>query len=90
MSEVADNRTEHRYELVVDGLRAVAAYRLDGDIVTFTHTVVPEELGGRGIGSRLIKAALDDVRSRGLTVIAQCSFVAAYIYKHPEERDLLA
>jgi predicted GNAT family acetyltransferase len=90
MSEVVDNKDANRFELVEDGHKAVSAYKLAGDVITFTHTIVPKELQGRGIASRLIKAALDDVRARGLKVVAQCPFVAAYIEKHPEERDLLA
>ena len=50
---------------------------------------MPLELGGKGIGSRLIKGALDQVRAEGLKVVAQCPFVKAYIDKHPEEADLL-
>jgi hypothetical protein len=50
---------------------------------------VPEELGGKGVGSKLVKGALDQVRSKGLKVIAQCPFVKAYIDKHPEYADLL-
>jgi predicted GNAT family acetyltransferase len=50
---------------------------------------VPSELGGKGIGSRLIKGALDQVRADGLKVIAQCAFVEAYIERHPEYADLL-
>lgn len=87
---VTDQREAHRYELTVDGHTAFAAYAIDGDIITFTHTIVPPELGGRGIASRLILHALNDVRARGMTLIAQCSFVAAYVRKHSEWADLLA
>ena len=87
---VADNRERGRYELTVEGHTAFAAYRVDGDVITFTHTVVPPALEGQGIASRLILHALGDVRSRGMTLIAQCPFVAAYIRKHPEWADLLA
>jgi predicted GNAT family acetyltransferase len=91
MSEtVHDNRDEHRYELEVDGQLAIAAYEPRGGALAFTHTLVPEALGGRGIASRLIKAALDDARAQGLKVVPICEFVAAYIDKHPEEQDLLA
>ena len=90
MSEVADNPAEHRFELVEDEQTAFAAYRLDGDTITFTHTIVPRELEGHGVGSRLVGAALDDVRGRGLKVVAQCSFVAGYIERHPDYNDLLA
>lgn len=88
--DVTDNRDRSRYELAVEGHTAFAAYRIDGGIITFTHTVVPQALEGRGIASRLILHALTDVRDRGLKVIAQCPFVAAYIRKHPEWAELLA
>ncbi|MHA6724084.1 GNAT family N-acetyltransferase [Sphingomonas sp. RS2018] len=88
MCEVRD--TGARYELVEDGETAFAAYDRSGDTVTFTHTIVPKAIGGRGVASRLIAAALADVRTRGLKVVPQCAFVAAYIDKHPGERDLLA
>lgn len=90
MTDVRRNDAEQRYELEMDGLTAIAAYRMEDGAVAFTHTVVPPELEGRGIGSRLIKGALDDVRARGLTFIPYCSFVAAYAERHPEVRDLLA
>ena len=51
---------------------------------------MPPALEGRGIGSRLVRAALEKVRAEGLKVVALCPFVKAYIEKHPEEQDLLA
>ena len=87
---VTNNSGEQRYEIVVDGGLAIAAYERDGDTVVFTHTEVPPALEEQGIGSRLIKGALDDVRRRGLHVIAGCSFVAAHLERHPDQQDLLA
>ena len=89
MTEVVNNRTEHRYELAVDGHIAASYYELAGPVITFVHTEVPPELGGKGIGSRLIGGALDQVRSEGLKVVAQCPFVKAYIDKHTDYADLL-
>lgn len=88
--DVTDNHDRSRYELTVEGHTAFAAYRIDGEVITFTHTVVPQALEGRGVASRLILHALTDVRDRRLRVIAQCPFVAAYIRKHPEWGELLA
>jgi len=90
MSEVRDNREEQRFELMIDGQRAEAYYALDGKVITFTHTDVPQVLSGQGIGSRLIKGALDQVRARGLKVRANCPFVSAYLGKHREYDDLIA
>lgn len=74
---VTDNVARSRYELVVDGQTAFAEYRIEGGRMLFPHTVVPEALEGRGIGTRLVKAALADARARGLEPVGQCSFVAA-------------
>ena len=86
---IRDNAERHRFEVVVDGHLARADYVIDGDVITFTHTIVPPALEGRGIASRLIRHALSEARDRGLRVVPQCPFVAAYIRKHPEWTDLL-
>ena len=87
---ILNNEAAHRYELWVGDALALAAYKLDGDVIRFTHTEVPKALEGQGIGSRLIRHALEDVRQRGLKVIPLCPFVRHYIDKHPETQDLLA
>jgi predicted GNAT family acetyltransferase len=86
---VQNNTAKQRYELEVEGHIAAAYYDLSGNVITFTHTEVPKELEGKGVGSRLVKGALDQVRANGLRVVAQCPFVKGYIGKHPEYADLL-
>jgi predicted GNAT family acetyltransferase len=90
MSEVRNNEAEQQYELDVEGQLALAAYRLRDGRITFTHTEVPEALEGQGVGSKLVKAALDDARAQGLKVVPACAFVKHYIETHAEEQDLLA
>jgi uncharacterized protein len=89
MSEVTNNSEQHRFELAVDGHIAATYYKISDGVITFIHTEVPPELGGKGIGSKLIKGALDQVRTAGLKVIPQCPFVKAFIEKHPDYQDLL-
>ena len=89
MTGVVNNKAHHRYELTVDGYLAATYYKMSGDVITFVHTEVPPELGGKGIGSKLVKGALDQVRSEGLKVVAECPFVKGYIDKHPEYSVLL-
>ena len=88
--EVRNNEAANRYELEVDGQLAIAEYRLRPGRISFTHTEVPDALEGRGIGKRLVKAALDDARAKGLKVVPICPFVKHFIETHPEEQDLLA
>jgi predicted GNAT family acetyltransferase len=87
---VTDNAAQSRYELGVDGQQAVLAYERKGGTVYLTHTEVPESLEGQGIGSRIVKHALDQARAAGETVAPWCPFVRAYIDRHPEYADLVA
>ena len=68
---VNNNEAKHRFELEVEGYLAAAYYERSGNVITFEHTEVPVELGGKGVGSRLVKGALDQVRAEGLKVVAQ-------------------
>jgi predicted GNAT family acetyltransferase len=89
MTDVTDNQAQHRFELAVDDHIATSQYSLKDGVIAFMHTEVPEALAGKGIGSKLIKGALDQVRGRGLKVVALCPFVKAYIEKHADYADLL-
>ncbi len=88
--QVTNNEGRSRFELTVGDAVAVAQYSLDGGVMHMTHTIVPQEMEGKGIGSRLVRGALDEARRRGLRVNPICPFVSAYIERHPEYRDLLA
>lgn len=93
MSElvISDQPEESRYEAVrEDTLVGYIDYETAGDVLTLTHTVVPEEFGGQGIASGMARGVLDDIRGRGQKLVPQCSFVAGYIGKHPEYADLVA
>ena len=87
---VRDNAERHRFELELDGGTAYATYRRDGDVVVIPHTEVPAALNGHGYGSQLVRGALDLIRARGLKVRPLCPFVAAFIRRHAEYRDLVA
>lgn len=86
---VENNTAAQRYEAIVDGHRSIIQYRLDGERITYLHTEVPEALEGRGIGSALARAALDDARERRLSVVPLCPFVREYIRRHPEYESLV-
>ena len=80
-----------RYEILVDGeLAGFTQVRFAGNRAIFPHTEIDERFEGRGLASELIGSALDDVRARGLRVVALCPFVKAFIERHPDYQDLLA
>ena len=87
---VRDNKAQNRFELDVEGGLAFANYRLTPSAVIITHTETPRAFRGRGIASELVKGALELIRADGHKVIAGCGFVADYLAKHPQYRDLEA
>lgn len=90
LSQITDNTGQNRFEMPVEGHTAFVTYRRSPQSIALLHAEVPRELEGRGIGSRLAKATLDQVRAEGLKVVPRCSFIAAFIQRHPEYQDLLA
>jgi uncharacterized protein len=87
---VTDNREGSRYELAVEGRTAFLDYARDGGRVTLLHTQVPQELEGRGHGTRLVRGVLERARAGGERVVPRCVFVKAFIKRHPEYADVVA
>ena len=87
--EIIHNQSANRFETSIDNQTSYISYQERDDTLVYDHTIVPQALGGRGIGSALVKRALDCARENDKKVVPQCSFVSAYISKHPEYQDLL-
>jgi len=88
---LADNPAEKRYEAHVGArLAGFSEYVVAPGRLIFTHTVVDPQLEGQGIGSKLVKFELDDVRRRGLKLTPRCPFVRAYIARHRDYQDLVS
>jgi len=81
---VRENSEKSRFELEVDGVTAFAEYRRQGDRVVLAHTVVPEQLSGKGIGKQLARGTFEILRSTDRKVVTECAFMAAYVAKHPD------
>jgi uncharacterized protein len=86
---VVDNTAESRFEQRIGNDIAVAEYTRKGDLIIFTHTLVPEHLENRGIASGIAKFALDQARAQGLKVDPRCRFFAGYIERNQNYKDLL-
>ncbi len=79
-----------RFQTEVEDQPCVAEYRLEGKVMTVTHTGVPTPLEGRGIAAALMQAVFDHARAHDLKVRPQCSYAAAYMQRHPETATLRA
>jgi predicted GNAT family acetyltransferase len=88
--QVRHDEAAQRFEMDVNGTKAIAEYQRNGTTLTFTHTEVPTEFRGHGLGSKLARGALDLARADGKRVIPQCPFIAHFIEQNPEYQDLLA
>ncbi len=91
MVDVVEVVDEQRFEARdADGaLLGIAAYDAQGGTVVFTHTEVLPAAEGRGVGSALVRGALDQVRASQRDVVALCPFVKAWIERHPDYQDLV-
>lgn len=80
-----------RFELKVDEATAIIEYILTRDnVIYLTHTEVPNRLEGQGVGSTIVKKALDFIKEKGYKLVPLCPFVAAYLKKHPDHaQDIL-
>ena len=89
-TEVHHNEQRSRYEISLEGrLVGIADYRAHGNTMIFPHTEIEPSMRNQGLAADLVRGALDDVRARGGTVVAQCWYVAEFIDQHPEYADLL-
>ncbi|CAH0497962.1 GNAT family N-acetyltransferase [Novosphingobium sp. CECT 9465] len=87
-----DQGARGEYHAKVEGSEAIGrlTYSQKGDVVIADHTLVPPEIGGRGVAARLVEALIEDARKFGYKIVPQCSYVEAAFRRHPEWADLRA
>jgi predicted GNAT family acetyltransferase len=78
------NKDRKRFELEVEGQTALINFTQIDDVISLTHTEVPESLQGKGVGNKIVSATLSYIKENNLKVAPLCSFVEAYISRHPE------
>jgi predicted GNAT family acetyltransferase len=86
---VTENTAAHRFEMAIGGCMAAAYYRLEDGKVVLIHTEVPQQLSGQGIGSKLAEGVFRLIRETGRKAIVRCSFMGAWVSRHPEANDLV-
>ncbi|MEU6082579.1 GNAT family N-acetyltransferase [Streptomyces sp. NPDC047108] len=88
---VTDNPERSRFEIHEEGgdIAGFLTYRLGDDEIAFLHTEIDTRFEGRGLGGRLVRAALDAAREDGLTVLPHCPFVRGWMERHPAYESLV-
>ena len=90
-TQVTDNPEAGRFEMTLDGEPVgFLRYQPSSGRVVLEYVEIDPRFEGRGLGGELTKAALDECRARGLTVVPQCPFIAHYIRRNPQYADLVA
>jgi len=84
------NEAERQYEYHIEGFLAQLIYEEKEGVLHLTHTLVPKELGGRGIAGALVKDVFEEIKKRGLKMRPACSYIVAYVEKRPEYKTLEA
>ena len=82
---VIDDAAHSRFLIRQDGAEAELVYRRNGRRLVLVHTGVPDEIGGRGIGARLVHAAVERARAEGLTLVPVCPYATRWLETHADE-----
>src|SRR5690606_258455 len=82
---VIDRTDENRFVYREDGHEAELTYRVEGDRLILDHTGVPDELGGRGVGGKLVAAAVERAAASGEAIAPWCPFTRSWLERHPDE-----
>ena len=88
--EVSENKEKKRFEVSLEGKLALIDYIRAEDKMYLTHTEVPSEMEGKGIASSMVKQVFQQIRDENLKLVPLCPFVASYLKRHPEWKDILA
>jgi predicted GNAT family acetyltransferase len=87
---VVDEPERSRFEIRVDGdVAGFTEYRRRPGLIAFIHTLIDPRFEGRGLASQLVRTALSEARSDGLSVLPFCPFVRSYIAGHTEYLDVV-
>jgi hypothetical protein len=87
--QVTHNPAENRFETWIEGELSKLDYMEDKDAILMMHVGVHPGHRGQGVAGKLTETALDYAREKSLRVIPMCSYVRAYINRHPEYVGLM-
>jgi predicted GNAT family acetyltransferase len=82
---ILDEQTGRRLVYREASEEAELGYRVNGKRLILVHTEVPKAIGGRGIGGRLVRAAVERARANGETLVPWCPFARKWLEDHPDD-----
>lgn len=85
--EILHHEEKCRFESIVDGYTAYVEYRITNNAIDITHTIVPREIGGRGIAAALVKATYEYGDLNGWSRKATCPYAAAWLKRQNETNE---
>lgn len=87
--EIRHDERNHTFETMIDGKRSHLDYEIQKEGVhekmLFTHTFAAPEHRGKGVAAALTEAGLQYARENGYEIVPLCSYVAAYLDRHPQD-----
>jgi predicted GNAT family acetyltransferase len=86
--EITHNTANHQFEAFVDSYKAELVYRVSGDKIYLMHTLVPDEIGNRGIAAALALHSLNYAEENDLETVVYCAFIKAFVAKHPDWKEM--
>lgn len=87
--QLVNNESEKQFEFHLDDHVPRIEYIKTKNEIYLTHTEVPRQLEGQGVGFALVKKVLEEIETYNVSLIPLCPFVAVYMKRHPEWKRLL-
>ncbi|MEG1615972.1 MAG: GNAT family N-acetyltransferase [Bacteroidales bacterium] len=87
--EIIHDKENNSFKVTVDGYTAHVDYVIKDNALDIRHTLVPKEIGGKGIAAALVKAAYDYAKEAGLKPMATCSYAVVWLERHPEYQGVV-
>lgn len=87
--EVLHDKKNNRFVINIDGLDSFVEYSVYENVIDLHHTYTPPQLRGKGLAEKVVRAAIEYAKENKLKVIPSCSYVAAFMQRHPEYSELL-
>lgn len=89
--KVQQNNEASRFETSIHGVTAFIEYiEKPGAVLLLTHTCVPRQIAGRGVGTKLVVETLELIRQLEFKIVPLCPFIVAYLKKTNDFQDIIA